>query len=317
MNNLPILLALPALSTLLVWWAGRKDAARDPSLTTLALALAAAAPLFPLLPKLAVLPWGETAAPETGSAPGLWLGGLWLAGSVFAMLRLVLGLFRLTRWRRNSVLLGRTTVDGRIFAELRLLPGLRSPVAAGIVRPVVYLPESWHRWSEDVRATVLAHELAHLRHRDPLRRLVASLACAVHWCNPLVHWMARRLEAQCEFRSDARVLASGVQATDYARLLCSLADPAERPPFAGPAPSPVAAVAMARRSGLEHRIKRLLSARRRPSSRWMPGLLVGLLLAAALACSLLGPAAPNSSPSSVSPQEVHLRLAADPFPGNR
>ena len=53
----------------------------------------------------------------------------------------------------------------------------------------VLLPAEAEEWPEDRRRAVLLHELAHVKRRDCLSQLIAQLACAVHWFNPLI-WLA-------------------------------------------------------------------------------------------------------------------------------
>ena len=48
------------------------------------------------------------------------------------------------------------------------------------------------------RIAVLLHELAHVRHHDCLAQIVAQLACAPHWFNPLVWLCARRVRGERE-----------------------------------------------------------------------------------------------------------------------
>jgi len=294
-------LALTFIAALAVWLAGRRDPSRDLRLTTLALGLLAAAPLFPLLPKLPLMP--AIGVVEASPASTNWLLLIWAAGSAVALLRVGTGLLRLTAWWHRSTPIGFAPLPHSRRAGLRLLPGLRSPVAAGIFRPVVYLPATWNQWPATTRDAVLAHELAHLACRDPLRKLLAAIACSIHWFNPLVHWMARRLESQCEFASDARVLAEGHPAADYAHLLCDLAETRR---------VPLAAVAMARRSGLEQRVRHML-AEHPPHGRWVLGALIASTVIVAVGLAILGPAAPSAK---IPAAEVQLRLTADPFPGN-
>jgi hypothetical protein len=295
------ILAFTVLAALAVWLAGRRDPARDPRLTTLVLVLLALVPLFPWLPKLELLP-----APGGGGgavAAPWWLLPLWAAGAAWSLLRVARDGWRVALWRRHSTLLSATVPGAPAATELRLLPGLRSPAAAGILRPVVFVPAEWPRWSAAERDAVLAHEAAHLGNRDPLRRLLAALACALHWYNPLVHWIARRLEAQCEFAADERVLAVGHAAGDYARLLCD---------FAARGRSPVPALAMARRGRLEQRVRHLFD-EQPPRRRVVLGALIVSTVITAVGLAILGPAAPRQP---VEPAEVRLRLSADPFPGN-
>lgn len=294
-------IVLTAIAALAVWLAGRRDPSRDPRLTTLAVGLLVLAPLFPLLPKIPLLPHAGDVAAGPAGAP--WLLIIWAAGAALALLRVAADLLRVAAWRARSTTITRLDLPGSQTAELRILPGLRSPVAAGIIRPVVFVPDDWQLWQTDTRDAVLAHELAHLSRRDPLRKLLASLACAIHWFNPLVHWIARRLEAQCEFAADARVLAAGHEPANYAHLLCDLADSRR---------SPTPALAMAQRSRLEQRVSHML-ADHQPHGRWVLGALIASTVFTALGLAILGPAAPSPE---VTPAEVHLRMTADPFPGN-
>lgn len=288
-----------------VWLAGRRDAARDPRLTTLCLAVAAVFPLLGAwLPKLPLLPAATVAGGDGAAGLArlnlLWV--LWASGLAVAGLRLLMAQRGLGRWRARSERVA--TVGG---VEIRKLVGLRGPVAAGVWRRVVLVPEAWHEWPERTRQVVLDHELAHHRRHDPLWRWVAELACAVNWFNPAVLWMARRLALQCEFACDAAVLRGGVAVGDYARLLCDLTEArAPRGPL----------LAMAGGVALESRVRRLVKPAG-PGRGWVVAGLIALTLAAAGTLAVLGPATPPSlTPSEkFTPTEVELRWSANPFPG--
>jgi beta-lactamase regulating signal transducer with metallopeptidase domain len=324
-------LLISAIAAGLVWLAGRGDAARDPRLTTLCLAVLAAFPMVDAcLPKLPVLPPAmATRGVGTGGLPWVQLlWWLWALGFMVAMLRLASTLRGIGKWRSHSQHLAwvdlcgsdgnnvacpprsnefvDTGICGRRGVEIRSLPGLCGPVASGVWRKVVWVPETWHAWPEATRRIVLEHEIMHHRRRDPLWRWVAEVACAVHWFNPVVGWIARRLAMQCEFACDAAVLRRGVPATDYARLLCDFAE--ARVPR-GPV------LAMAGRSSLELRVRRLV----RPVRSMSGGLVmccIAVTLTAAAALAWLGPQ-PAMVPQAeeFSPQEVELRWSANPFPG--
>jgi D-alanyl-D-alanine endopeptidase (penicillin-binding protein 7) len=289
-------IAFSLVAAAAVWLAGRLDAARDPRLTLFALALLAVFPLLFLLPKAQLLPAGDFKA----ASPALsrWLPWLWAAGVAVASLRLFAALGVLIRWRRKSE---RIELRGRI--DLRLLPGLAGPVAAGIFKPVIFVPETWHHWSAEVRQAVLAHETMHHRRRDPLWRAVGAAACALHWFNPFAWWMARRLADQCEFACDEALLAEGMPAKRYAHVLCDLAAPAR---------SPATALAMAHESGLEARVRRMLSVPPRGSTFALAPLLM-LTGLAAVALAVVKRADPPARPA-IPTEEIRLRLQADPFP---
>ncbi|MFD0891997.1 M56 family metallopeptidase [Luteolibacter ambystomatis] len=296
------LIVFPLLAAAAVWLAGRRDASRDPRLTTLALALLAIAPLFLFLPKIPLLP-----APVLAEAPAaapifpFWvLTALWLAGFLFCATRLMLSAIGLTRWHRRSTFI-ETTSDG---VEIRELDGLRGPVAAGVFRKTIFVPTGWATWDDSTRETVLLHELAHHRRHDPLVRWIAAMAVAVHWFNPLVHWMNRRLALQCEHACDRRVIDTGVRADRYAEMLCR---------FAARGRMDAAGLAIAEMSSLEARVRHLMTPR---ASRGFFTLaaLASLVIWGGFLLPLLGrKATPVNAPDQA---EVEMRLSANPFPAD-
>ncbi len=295
------MLTFSAAAAALVWFAGRTDAARDPRLTTTALALLAIFPLLLLaMPKLEILP--PRPAGGATAVTGLDWSALALAGwclvSLFGLARLALAAREIHRWRRRSELLER-----REDIEIRRLAGLHGPVAAGVFRRVVFVPESWSAWSETERAIILEHELAHHRRRDPLRRWIAELACAVHAWNPLVLWMTRRLCEQCEVACDVAVINKGTPPRDYARLLCSVA---ERQPHRLPV------LAMADAAGLESRVRRLMQPRR--PAGLLP--IVAMILATAGIAAALSMSSRAPAEERIPPEEVELRWSAEAFPAD-
>ena len=78
---------------------------------------------------------------------------------------------------------------------------LASPFILGIFRPRIYLPSNL---GEEHRASVLAHEKAHLRRKDHWWKPLGFALLAVHWFNPVM-WVAyvllcRDIEAACDER---------------------------------------------------------------------------------------------------------------------
>ena len=298
-------LMFSAVAFWMVRHAGRRDEARDPRLTGAALALITALPALVLcLPKAGTIPVPGIAAVESAGAPWwLWLGGLWLAGALWCLARLAWAALVLARWSKRSAVLGRI---GNI--AIRVMPGLQSPIAAGVFRPVVFVPETWHDWSPERRWMVMDHELAHHQRRDPLWRWCAELACALQWFNPALWWMARRLALQCEYACDARVISHGADARSYASMLCDLA--------AGMGPSrcdPPIALAMAEHSTLEGRVRRLLRRRSSPGPASI-ALWIAASVISAAAFALLG-SDQGLGRETFTPEEIETRWSADPFPG--
>src|SRR5215217_9527468 len=96
------LLTFSAVAALLVYLAGRGDAARDPRLTLVALGLLAVFPvLWYFLPKVGVLPVAGASAPggEGSAFSGWWIAaGVWAVGFVYGAVRLMLAARGISGW---------------------------------------------------------------------------------------------------------------------------------------------------------------------------------------------------------------------------
>jgi beta-lactamase regulating signal transducer with metallopeptidase domain len=317
-----IALSLAALTVLLAL--ERRDERGQAALIRLALALLLIHPALAWLPKWHVLPDVAVAAGTAAALPSPALSGwlwLWLGGVTVQILRLGKALGRLAAWRRNSLPLEHAD-DLALAAECARVLGLRRRVAllvsaqtsgaaaCGLWRPVVLLPPDWRDWPPETKCAVLLHELGHHASWDPLWRTVSLVAAALHWFNPLVWWLALRLQRQAEFVCDARVVGSGFRRERYAHILCDLASR-----------GPAAALALAAPAGLEQRVRRLQRSRGSVAP-----LLVGAAAAALAACALAiavlrpakpAPAAPAAAPASqpaYSAEELATRRHANPFP---
>jgi beta-lactamase regulating signal transducer with metallopeptidase domain len=287
-----------------VWFAGRRDAARDPRLTVLVLLLLAGFPLLAFLPKVRVDGAWVADFPGTSVNWAIWLGWMWAAGVAVFSLRLVAALVQLTGWRRRSMPVTDADFAG-IKPEIRLLEGLACPVAAGVFRPLILVPPAWQDWTPELRKTVVAHEAAHHARRDPLWRAIAAVACTLHWWNPLVWWMAARLADQCEYACDERVVNGGLPPRGYAGDLLRVAAACR---------APATTLAMAGSHGLEARVRRMLAL----PSAWSPArvaCLAALAFSSAVALAVLERGPADTIPR-VDAEEIRTRLSADPFPGN-
>ena len=216
--------------------------------------------------------------------------GLWLVGCGLLATRALAELYRIGRsarrgipatgpWRRELELCRRrlgVTAD----VSLRLCADIDVPIAAGVRRSHILLPERAAAWTTERRRVVLIHELAHIARADARVNLLAQLACAFLWHNPLVWVARRRLRLERERACDDRVLGDGTDGPDYAQHLLAIA----RELGARVRPR-VDAVGMAHRSELEQRLIAILGdgARTTPSRRSM---LVSFALVVAAATPL-------------------------------
>lgn len=205
----------------------------------------------------------QSASPPSWPAIALMI---WAAGALTILGRMVVGLLAV-RWmsRRTPEVTAapwlaqaRALAAGLGLSRVRFLRGRAGtmPMAWGIARASVLVPADADSWPAHRIRVVLLHELAHVKRRDCLTHLVAQLACAAYWFNPLV-WMAvRRLRTERERACDDLVLAAGTRGSDYADQLLDIARVMQAGRF--PAVFAGASLAMAHRSQLEGRLIAIL-----------------------------------------------------------
>jgi beta-lactamase regulating signal transducer with metallopeptidase domain len=141
--------------------------------------------------------------------------------------------------------------------SLRVAAGSTIPATWGFWRPVVLLPVEALDWPQDRLRAVLLHELAHVARSDFLAQTLGRLTCALHWFNPLAWFAEWRLRTECEQASDDLVLEAGLTPVDYATHLVEVLKAARRGSVA-----PAGALAMARCSGFEGRVRTILDGQR-------------------------------------------------------
>ena len=96
------------------------------------------------------------------------------------------------------------------------------PMTWGLRRPVILVPASSAAWSEEIKRSVLLHELGHIRRGDCLTHLLGRLACVAYWFHPLVWLAARQLRKTSEQAADDVVLSSNIAPPDYAQHLVGI-----------------------------------------------------------------------------------------------
>ena len=196
---------------------------------------------------------------------------LWLLGSIVVLLRLAVGTWKVGRLAKQ----GDRVHDGEwlsltqrlasklgITRPLILLRGdrLAVPVTWGVVYPAVLLPPDSIEWPEERRRFVLVHEMAHVKRFDALTQLLAQLAIALFWFDPLIWLAAHRMRVEREHACDDYVLRDGTKPSLYAGELLEMVQSIGSPRHESAAPA-FAALAMARRSEFEGRMLAILDSR--------------------------------------------------------
>jgi Tol biopolymer transport system component/beta-lactamase regulating signal transducer with metallopeptidase domain len=258
---------------------------------------AAALPDHPVTANTRPMPSTPRTAPVEGGAAAphgwTWVLLVWLLGAALAAAPVLIGtlsLWRMTQRVRPltesswAVLLESLTARLNLQRPVRLRESdqVNVPMTWGLLRPVVLLPSDAQNWSEERRRLVLLHELAHIQRADCLTQLLAQIACALYWFNPLTWLAARQLRMERERACDDQVLHAGARASAYAQHLLEIARGAR-----GASCASLAAVAMARPSQLEGRLLAVLDGER--SRRSVSRLAV--LVAVVAGCAMVLPLA--------------------------
>ncbi len=82
---------------------------------------------------------------------------------------------------------------------------IRAPMLIGIIRSSIILPAKSIPPSELIY--IFRHELTHYRRMDFLYKWLVEIAVCLHWFNPLVYWVRRQINRDCEFSCDEAVIA--------------------------------------------------------------------------------------------------------------
>ncbi|MGH7604027.1 MAG: M56 family metallopeptidase [Gemmatimonadaceae bacterium] len=192
----------------------------------------------------------------------------WFLGAIVVLLRLAAGTWRVGQLARE----GDRVEDGvwlsltqrlanrlGVTRPLTLLRGSRLavPVTWGVLYPAVLLPKDADTWPEERRRFVLVHEMAHVKRFDALTQLIAQIAIALFWFDPLVWIAAHQMRVEREHACDDYVLRDGTTPSLYAGELLEMVRSigTRRHDHAAPA---FAALAMARRSEFEGRMLAIL-----------------------------------------------------------
>lgn len=241
-----------------------------------------------------LLDTSEAAAPSGPAAPaGFTTGDLalfvWAAVAGFLAAWSLVGLVRFRRQLARASRPAPADVQALADATARRLGLARAPavhLCSAVVTPFVWwiggparivLPaRALERLDRHGLRLVLAHELAHVRRRDPWCRWLEWLACVALWWNPLA-WLARHgLRRSEEQACDLLVLQTlPSERRRYAEALLSVAEllatRALRPP--------AMASAMTRGGHLEGRLSMILSHRLSAAPRRLRSAVLALGLA--------------------------------------
>lgn len=161
----------------------------------------------------------------TGVLKYIWFIGIavFLTGALISYIRFMRLIYK------NSC-----SADCSMFETIRAEMGIRreiavkvstvldAPLMVGMINPILVLPD--RELDEIGLRYVIMHELTHFKRRDLLYKWFAMFANAIHWFNPLVYLLVRRLNEDCEISCDVTVTKnfSEKEKKEYMRTIVNL-----------------------------------------------------------------------------------------------
>jgi beta-lactamase regulating signal transducer with metallopeptidase domain len=163
-----------------------------------------------------------------------WILAAWAAGVVLLSLRLLGGWVWMQRLRHAKAARAAEEWQALVRALSRrlglardvvllLCDRLESPVALGVLRPVILMPPALLTGLEPLALeAILLHELAHIRRQDYLVNLLQSFAETLLFYHPAVWWISAVIRQERENACDDAAVRHTGDAVAYARTLSLL-----------------------------------------------------------------------------------------------
>ena len=165
-----------------------------------------------------------------------WGAILWIVGAALLIGRILIGygivwcLRQQAQVQRDGPLFDALQQASRTLGcypkvEVATSPSISSPMALGILRPMIVFPADLvEKLSADKLTLILMHELAHVRRWDNLTRLLHRLVSAVLFFHPAVWLCGRMLRREAEQACDDLVVCTTGRSEAYARGLAHVAE---------------------------------------------------------------------------------------------
>lgn len=160
---------------------------------------------------------------------------LWMIGVALLSLRLLVSVYLLRRYRKESFELSERWVQERLQIlvqrmnlkqRIKLLQTntLTTPAVMGVVKPILLIPSSLvSGLSVQQLDMLLAHELAHIKRHDYLLNILQTLAETLLFYHPVVWWVSRVIRQERENCCDDLALqVTERSAVEYAEALLRL-----------------------------------------------------------------------------------------------
>lgn len=151
---------------------------------------------------------------------------IWILGAIAFLIFKVLGyIIFVVKLRRESEEIPCPEI--KRYTEKNIITRtsnkIASPLMLGIVRPTLVLPGI--KMSKEQLESVLSHEMTHYTRKDILYKWFVCIVKCVHWFNPVIYYIAKQVNIECEISCDLAVVKdmSKEQEKSYIDTILTLA----------------------------------------------------------------------------------------------
>lgn len=90
--------------------------------------------------------------------------------------------------------------DGKKYPKVFISSMINSPMAIGLFKPIIVMPEI--NCTDEQAENILRHEYCHFHRGDLIIKWLSTVACSVHWFNPVIIAFQKSLNEWCELSCD-------------------------------------------------------------------------------------------------------------------
>ncbi|MFC1568795.1 TonB family protein [bacterium] len=223
----------------------------------------------------------------------------WFLLSVMILMIPLVNTLRLKYQLKNSKYIGST--DSPCPFPLYITDTILVPLTMGLIKPRIYVPKQWEKWSPDCQAMILRHEIAHIQRMDAWFQIIQMIVQAVYAFHPLIWILNRKMD---EFREmacdDISVGPNRCMSVEYARALVRIAEDLNHAQLGYASASAL----IRQRNELLNRVQYQMEEPMKRISRWKTGLIMTVLILMIIPLSWTGAElAESSSPLTESETE--------------
>lgn len=135
---------------------------------------------------------------------------IWIIGIIYVSKGFLRDFITTMRMKKTATVIGNATEIYKLLQSYGLsqkytlceLENITSPVACGVVKPMIIFPKNFMYTSSDIFIPALLHEYMHLKYRHPLYQYFLICIVILNWFNPFIwifyQYVNRDMEIACD-----------------------------------------------------------------------------------------------------------------------